>query len=130
MGKTKDDTVVIKNNKVYSSYYARACRIVPDRRLVAISIGIPENFGGEICRALNPPEFLLFGYKSGNISETEYEQIYYEQVLSKLNAHDVYEKLKGKVILCYCGKGKFCHRNIVLKWLSNYLGMEVIGGEI
>lgn len=130
MTKISDEAIVIKNDKVYSGYYARACKIVPDRRLVAISIGIPDNFGGLVLRALNPPSFLLTGYKNGSITEEEYEKIYNEQVLNKLKPSEIYEQLKGKVILCYCGKDKFCHRLLVLKWLEHNLGSEIIGGEI
>ena len=64
MKKITNDTVVLKRDKVYSSYYARACKIIPDWRLVAISVGIPDNFGGEILRELNPPSKLLYEYKN------------------------------------------------------------------
>ena len=126
----RDESVVIKRDKVYSSYYARACRIVPDRRLVAISIGIPDNFGGEIMRELNPPESLLISYKSGRCTEEQYIEIYKREVLDKLNAKDIYEKLKGKVICCYCGKDKFCHRQLVMNWIATELGDEYVGSGL
>lgn len=130
MGKTSNETIVLDKNKVYSSYYARACKIIPDWRLISISIGIPDNFNGEIMRELNPPQQLLYDYKNGLCSEDEYTKRYMDNILSKLNPLDVYNKIKGKVILCYCGKGSFCHRNIVLKWIEDNLGKGVIGGEI
>jgi len=130
MSKLSDELIVLNKDKVYSSYYTRGCKIVPDWRLVSISIGIPENFKGEICRELNPPDFLLRGYKNGAIDEKEYEEIYQQQILSKLDPLEIYNKLKGKVILCYCGKDKFCHRHLVLKWLGENLGKDIIGGEI
>lgn len=130
MSKISEETITIKRDKVYSSYYARACKIVPDRRLVAISIGIPDNFCGEIMRELNPPSTLLYKYKAGLVNEEEYTEIYNDQVLAKLDANEVYNRLKGKVILCYCGKDKFCHRTLVMKWLEQNLGKEVIGSEI
>lgn len=130
MGKIKDEAVVIKNDKVYSSYYARACKIIPDRRLVSISIGIPDNFNGEIMRELNPSSSLLYRYKNNLCDEQEYTETYIAETLSKLDALEIYNKLKGKVILCYCGKDSFCHRHIVINWLRQNLGDEVIGGEI
>ena len=130
MGRLKEESVIIKNDKVYSSYYARACKIVPDRRLVAISIGIPDNFGGSIMRELNPPQQLLYDYKNGLCTEEEYTERYIENVLNNLNPLDIYNKLKGKVILCYCGKDSFCHRHIVMKWLEQNLGKEIIGEEL
>ena len=126
----KNDTVVINKNKVYSSYYARACKIIPDWKLVAISIGIPDNFGGDIMRELNPPQQLLYDYKNGLCTEEEYTIRYYNTILNYLNPVDIYNKLKGKVILCYCGKDSFCHRHIVLDWLRQNLGEETVGNEI
>lgn len=117
-------------NKVYSSYYSRACRIVPDSKLVAISLGIPNGFKGVTCRELNPPVGLIVRYKANEISDKEYEQVYREEVLRGLNPLKIYEQLKGKVILCYCGKGAFCHRNIVMKWLEESIGEHIIGEEI
>lgn len=130
MSKTSDVSVTIYKDKVYSSYYARACKIVPDRRLVSISIGIPDNFGGEIMRELNPPQWLLYKYKNGQCNEEEYTEVYYNEVLNKLNPKDIYERLKGKVILCYCGKDKFCHRHLVIKWLRDNLGEDAVGYDI
>lgn len=130
MARTKDVSVTIHKDKVYSSYYARACKIVPDRRLVAISIGIPDNFGGAIMRELNPPQWLLYKYKNGQISEADYKEAYYNEVLNKLNPKEIYEKLKGKVILCYCGQDKFCHRHLVIEWLRDNLGEDTVGNDI
>ena len=130
MAKAKDTSVTIFRDKVYSSYYARACKIVPDRRLVAISIGIPDNFGGEIMRELNPPQWLLYRYKNNQISEQDYTDAYYNEVLKKLEPKEVYERLKGKVLLCYCGQDKFCHRHLVIKWLKDNLGEDTVGYDI
>lgn len=120
----------LDKNKVYSSYYARACKIFPSWRMVAISISIPEGFDGIILRELNPTQQLLYDYKNDLCDEHEYEERYYSNVLSRLDAKSIYEKVKGKVILCYCGKDKFCHRKLVLKWLADNLGENVVGGEI
>lgn len=118
------------SNKVYTSYYSRACKILPDRRMVAISIGIPDGFNGDILRELNPSGKLLRGYKDGIISEEDYTKTYYCEVLNNLDADAIYEKVKGKCILCYCGRDKFCHRHLVIDWLIKNLGKEIYGGEI
>lgn len=122
--------VTLDRNKVYSSYYARACKIFPSWRMVAISISIPDGFDGIILRELNPTQQLLYDYKNGLCDEHEYEERYYNNILSRLDAKSIYEKVKGKVLLCYCGKDKFCHRKLVLKWLADNLGENVVGGEI
>lgn len=125
----KDTSVVIRKDKVYSSYYAKACKIIPDFRLVAISIGIPDNFNGEILRELNPSKELLYRYKNKLCDEEEYIKTYTDETLNKVNSSKIYEKLKGKVILCYC-KDTFCHRHIVIDWLKREIGQSIIGGEI
>lgn len=128
--RVENESITLENNKVYSSYYARACKIVPDWRLIAISRGIPDGFNGEIMRELNPSQSLLFNFKNNNITEDEYKEIYYNETLKGLCASEIYNKTKGKVLLCYCGKDSFCHRKLVLNWLQENLGNSIIGGEI
>lgn len=130
MGKVKDEVVTIKADKVYTSYYARACKIIPDNRLVAISIGIPDGFNGEILRCLNTSSELLYKYKHQQINIDEYIETYKAETLSHLDPLEIYNKVKGKVLLCYCGKNSFCHRHIVLEWLCQSLGEEVRGNEL
>lgn len=131
MGKNSDDiSVTLDNNKVYTSYYARATKIFPNSRLISVSLGVPSGFAGGLLRELNPSPSLLNAYKSGKITDEEYETIYRNETLSKLDRQEIYTKLKGKVILCYCGKDKFCHRHIIIKWLLEELPESIAGGEI
>lgn len=126
----KDEVIQMKRDKVYSSYYARACKILPNHRMVAISFKIPDNFKGEIVRELAPSKKLVYGFKYQGMEEQEYKDTYYCENLSKLNPMEIYNKIKGKAILCYCGKDSFCHRHLVIEWLRQKLGDEYIGGEI
>ena len=131
MGKSlNNDAVVILNNKVYTSYFSRAGRIVPNRRLISISLGTPENWGGTYLRELNPTPNLLYKYKNNLITSEEYERIYRDEVLSRLDPLEIYNKTKGKVLCCWEKSGDFCHRHIVLKWIEEGAGNEVVGGEI
>lgn len=123
------DTVVIKNDKVYSSYYARACKIIPDSRLVAISVTVPDGFKGSQYKELNPHSSLLYEYKNGLCTWDDYVDRYKKGTLSLLDPYEVYNKLKGKVILCYCAKTK-CHRYIVIDWLRENIGEEAVGDEL
>lgn len=122
--------VRIDRDKVYTSYYAVARCNIPNFLCTAISLRIPDNFKGTILRELAPSESLLKAYKYGGISEEEYIETYKFETLSKLNAKEIYERVKGQVLLCYCGKGKFCHRHIILDWLREELGDDIIGGEL
>lgn len=58
--------------------------------------------------------------------EEKYTDRYTSQILSNVNLEYVISKIKsvcetsGKdkaVLLCYEGKGSFCHRHLVSKWL-------------
>lgn len=77
---------------------------------------------GSIFEALMPSEQLLYWWKHLSPeeqinSQQHYEDLYYEQTLSKLNPVEVAMTLKGKTLLCYEKTGDFCHRHLVAKWL-------------
>lgn len=120
----------LSEHKVYTSYYGKACRELPSSMLISISRGTPDNFDGQFIRELNPSESLLRSFKSGKITWEEYRETYYLETLSKLNAYEIYEKCRGKVLLCYCKEFEQCHRSLVLEWLANKLADNLIGGEI
>jgi len=61
---------------------------------------------------------LLIATKNGEVSDEEYEKIYREETLSKLNPEDIYKKYEGSVFLCYEVPEDFCHRQIVSSWLN------------
>ena len=54
-----------------------------------------------------------------------YVERYYDTVLHGLDPHEVYEELKGRVLLCYEEPEYFCHRHIVAAWLELELGITV-----
>jgi len=82
-------------------------------------------------KKLAPTWKLLSAYKKGYIDDAEYETAFREQ-LDKLNPYDVLHELKElvgedvePVIMCHCGKDKFCHRHIVAEWLFETTGEQV-----
>jgi len=61
----------------------------------------------------------------------EYEKLYREQILNKLDALEVYEDLgEDAILLCHEATAKiesgqdFCHRNMVAKWLEEELWLK------
>lgn len=63
--------------------------------------------------------------------EEKYEQMYREQILSKLDPLEVYNDLgEDAILLCYESIAKiesgetFCHRHIVARWLEEELGKQ------
>lgn len=130
MAKRCEDTIVIDNTKIYTSYFDRAIKIVPDRRLVSIAIGSPLTWNGSYYRDLNPSDSLFINYKSNKITKEQYKETYYSETLSRLDPVKVYNELKGKVCCCWEESGYFCHRNLFLEWIESKLGTGIIGGEI
>lgn len=92
---------------------------------VSIANSYPEGFVGEEYDNLKPGGKLVDLYKSDSISKKEYVILYKECILDRLNVEKVYNDLDGKVLLCWEGSNKFCHRFIVAKWLEKNLNMEV-----
>ncbi len=83
-------------------------------------------------KPLFPGEALLSGYKSGIISEDEYVQTYLAQLSKK---EDV---IRGEIarvkaaagdrailLLCWCGKNRFCHRKVFSAWWQHLTGEEI-----
>ena len=126
----KNDTIVIKNNKIYTSYFARASKIIPDRRLVSVALSTPDYWGGSFARQFNPSASLIHKIKNKEITPEEYEIYYKAEVLDKLDPVDEAVELYGKVLCCWEKPGNFCHRHIILKWLADAVGDSIIGEEI
>ena len=62
--------------------------------------------------------------------EAGYVEAFCEQ-LDKLDAEDIVKKLhklthdEEPVLMCHCGKDKFCHRHIVAEWLELETGQII-----
>lgn len=104
---------------------------------VAICLRPPVSWNGERFKLLAPPLKTFFAIKNNKISQEQYEYEYRNEVLYKLNAFEIYEKFKNKVLLCWeepifdengkvinLGNG-FCHRHIVSKWITENTSIEV-----
>lgn len=92
---------------------------------ISIARRSPKDYDGPVYLPLNPDSQTLILKKSGKIDEKEYIKRYYNNTLSKLNAQEVYDTLKDKVLLCWEPDGDFCHRYIVAEWIKKELGVEV-----
>lgn len=86
-----------------------------------------KHYSGRVYEPLMPTWDLI------NLTdEVEYEILYRDQVLSKLDPQKVYDDLgEDAILLCHekwddikSGKA-FCHRRIVAEWLEEELGIEV-----
>lgn len=93
---------------------------------VSIALKAPTGFTGRQYKRLAPRWDLLSGYKNGTINNEQYEQIYKQTVLDKLNPQTVYSDLgEDAVLLCWEKPEKFCHRHLVAEWLNEKLGLKI-----
>lgn len=68
---------------------------------------------------------ILDDYKRTNDSNV-FTKRFCEDVLSKLDAQEVFNKLGERAIMiCYEKPGEFCHRRLVARWLETELGILV-----
>ena len=91
---------------------------------IAICLYPPIDWEGMRFPALAPTPQMFYNIKHGKIDKIEYEKQYREQVLSKLDPQEIYDKLKETVLLCWETSG-FCHRFIVACWIEENLGIKV-----
>lgn len=87
---------------------------------VSIAKGPPIWYVGEKYPPLYPSWHLIMEYQSKQISKDVYTMGYTTEVLNKLDPKTVIEDLNGRILLCWCKKGRFCHRHVVINWLKNY----------
>ena len=103
---------------IYTSYFAKmkSMREQEKEKCIAVSVSKPKGIEIETYTDLVPIYYLVRDKKLGAISEEDYTKIYNEH-LDKLDVHKVAKELDGKILLCWCGKDKFCHRHLIAKWL-------------
>lgn len=85
-------------------------------------------------KLLEPSGDILWGYKKGMVSQTEYTNRYLNYldehknlVLKELDNINHMASRSGKdaVLLCWCRRGNFCHRRILAKWYKDQTGIEI-----
>lgn len=111
---------------LYTSYFSKIKYI---EKPLAISAGRPNFYQGPVYWPLAPEtKRILWPYKNGEIGEERYVELYYEIVLSPLDPHATYQDILDNhgqaVLLCWEGRGKFCHRHIVADWFKQ-AGLEI-----
>lgn len=109
---------------IYTSYFGNLRNIPKNVFKITISRTSPIEHIGPTYKNLIPTQMDLFAYRV-NHDDALYAKNYKEHVLSKLNPGDVVKDLydlsdgRDVVLLCYEKPPKFCHRQIVAKWLND-----------
>lgn len=103
--------------QLYTSYFSH-CSYGP--KTVAICRRVPDWYTGRRCMLLAPSYELLWNYKNGWVTEDEYREEYLNY-LDSIGIDRALSELKdGDILLCWEGKGKFCHRHILASWLMKH----------
>ncbi|MFA7177609.1 MAG: DUF488 family protein [Smithellaceae bacterium] len=86
----------------------------------------PPRWWGKRARfiSLAPPGDLVKRFKTGSVSWPDY-CAEYQSVLDKNDPAEIYELLKGKILLCYEKPGENCHRRLVADWLEKTLKIKI-----
>lgn len=125
--------------RISTSYFSNMNNVMEQNTWFVSIAGKSPNFYSELAntyaeykiyKPLAPKYEWWKEWHDGNLTDEQYVEKYKETVLSKLDAQKVFNDLtndnrKDIVLLCWEGRGKFCHRHIVADWLSNELGIEV-----
>ena len=90
---------------------------------VGISGRVPDGFKGERIIELAPPWRLYNRLRL--IPQEKWIEDFHKIVLNHLDVEKMAKRCNGKVLLCWEGPGKFCHRRIVAKWFETELGIIV-----
>lgn len=102
---------------IYTSNYFKAIQFIKEGKfsiedLRQISNSKPKDFPDiKTIHELVPDWNLVSKFKSGLIDANLYH--YWYERANLVYVKDLIERLDGKVLLCYCGAGKFCHRHLV-----------------
>jgi uncharacterized protein (DUF488 family) len=115
---------------ILTSYFAMVKNLPENTQPISISRFSPKFFKGPCYTKLAPTSQILKLYKAGVIDDNAYIQMYYDQVLSTLNAYTVVDELlaiagnKIPVLVCYESPDKFCHRHLLNEWFNEIVDVE------
>ena len=115
--------------KIYTSYFSNANRLgAAGVKQIGISLFPPKWFTGVSMKQVAPTMTL---FKSTWLNDEQYERRFRQEVLSKVDAWDFYQRLervsdgKDVALCCFEKDRKDCHRKLVAEWLERELGIEV-----
>ena len=113
-----------------TSYYFSNRIRTAGLNLVGISNSHPKELdwlqGMRLYRPLCPGWKLVHQYKDGKINRDEYEYLYNQEILLRLDPEEAFSQLgEDAVLLCWEKPGLFCHRRIVARWFYDNIGIKV-----
>ena len=104
---------------IYTTYFAHLGTVeIEKSKQVSVARGTPKWFSGIAAEALMPSWDKIKSLKHDKITQEEFE-VYYNEVLSKLNPASVYSQLDECVLICWEKPSDFCHRHLIADWLED-----------
>ena len=94
----------------YFAHYRGSCG-------VSVANSVPKGTEYEVCEELKPDWEMVKSYKDGLISWKEFRKAYIKR-LKALDVKEFYNRLNGKVLLCWEKPGNHCHRDIIREWFN------------
>jgi len=110
---------------IYVSNFASLRKIDKDNKykdlervaIVRYKLKFLDNFSNlKFDRFIAPSSRLLDEFKACKVNQDFYKRVYLKK-LDKIGHKKLYSRYKNKILLCYCGKGKFCHRYLFMDYM-------------
>ena len=111
---------------IYTTYFANLKKLPKNVHPISICGKAPDWYDGLQYKKLAPKYDFFMKWKETGDNDY-YIKCFEEQVLSKLNPHEVVEELVGMLdinedidiaLVCYEAPDKFCHRHLVADWFN------------
>ena len=109
---------------IYTTYFAKVKSLPTGVIPVSICMRPPNGWRGEQMKSLAPDWGLINMWKDHLLSEAEFREQYYKEVLAKKDPDAVvaaiHKKTGGRdfALVCYEKTGDVCHRHYIADWLS------------
>lgn len=95
---------------------------------IAVCLYPPNYYKGDVYQKLAPSNEMLMEFKKSRQTDADKERLenrYKEEILSKLDARQIYDEL-GDNALLLCFEKDFCHRHFIADWFKQELGIDVL----
>ena len=98
---------------IFTSYFSR----YKGTQGVSVANKTPDWVDCDKCKELMPSWVDVMDYKNGIITWKQFRKNYIRK-LKKLDVKEFYNRLNGKVLLCWEATDKQCHRHILKEWFN------------
>lgn len=111
-------------NKLHTVYTAHYRYSGSDRTDITVKGQHPEG------KLFAPTWDMVMGVKKGTVTEDKYVELYLDILKNKVpvSAWNWLLSEPVRTLVCFCPKDAFCHRNILVNYLIQILGIRITNG--